>query len=84
MEVLIQEKSQINIQFFAKKKQFKVFITIKSRDVAINFFEQVFRMKELPILDQEDIMHEIGRRDMRAYYVKSEAEYQALAFKKYT
>lgn len=42
---------------------------------AINFFETVFKMKELPILDPNDYEKEVCRRDMRAYYVKSETEY---------
>ena len=41
-------------------------------------------MKELPILDANDYEKEVCRRDMRAYYVKSETEYQELAYKKYT
>ena len=41
-------------------------------------------MKEIPILDQNDFEKEVSTREMRAYYVKSEAEYQALAFTKYT
>ena len=41
-------------------------------------------MKEIPILDSNDFEKEVGKRDMRAYYVKSETEFQALAYKKYT
>jgi len=42
VEVLLHEKAQINIQFFAKKTQFKVFVTIKSCAAAVKFFETVF------------------------------------------
>ena len=41
-------------------------------------------MKEISILDQNDYEKEVSTREMRAYYVKSEAEYQALAYTKYT
>jgi hypothetical protein len=41
-------------------------------------------MKELPILDSGDLTVEIIKREMRVYLVKSEAEYQALAYRKYT
>ena len=61
-----------------------MFVTIQSRKSAIHFFESVFRMKEIPILDSNDFEKEVGKRDMRAYYVKSETEFQALAYKKYT
>ena len=52
--------------------------------MAIHFFESVFKMKEISILDQNDFEKEVSTREMRAYYVKSEAEYQALAYTKYT
>lgn len=41
-------------------------------------------MKEIPILDQNNVTNELFKREMKAYFVKSEAEYQALAFKRYT
>jgi hypothetical protein len=41
-------------------------------------------MKELPILDSSDMTVEMFKREMRVYLVKSEAEYQALAYRKYT
>ena len=41
-------------------------------------------MKELPILQAEDLTKEICRREMRAYLVKSESEFQTLAYQKYT
>ena len=41
-------------------------------------------MKEIPILDQNNLTSELFKREMKAYLVKSEAEYQTFAFKRYT
>ena len=74
--------SKINISFYAKKKQFKVFVTIPDAKTAIQFFETVFTMKSIPIL--EPACEDLCEREMRAYLVKTEGEFQALAMKKYT
>ena len=52
-------KSKINVQFFAKKKQFKVFVTIEERQLAQSFFQTIWHLKELPILDQNDCTSEL-------------------------
>lgn len=66
---------KINIQFFVKKKQFKVFITLSQPKVAIQFFEAVFKLKNLTIIDPTDPEKEVCQREMRAYLVKTEAEF---------
>ena len=40
-------------------------------------------MKELPILDPTNVTIEVCKREMRVYLVKSEFEFQALAYRKY-
>ncbi len=74
--------SKINIAFYAKKKQFKVFVTIAAAKTAIQFFETVFTMKSIIILDPAS--EDLCEREMRAYLVKTEGEFQALAMRKYT
>lgn len=83
VEALITEKSsepKISIQFFGKKKQFKVFIEMTSSTMAKAFFQKCFTMKTLPILAEKtsEIKFE---REMRAYLVKSENEFTRLAKK---
>ena len=83
-----QSKDQKNIgqyditaALYSKKKQYKVFVEIHDRNLAIEFFRPCFRMKTLPILDQKfDVILE---RDMRCYMVKSESEFTRLALLKY-
>ena len=75
MEVWISDKDKVSVQFFTKKLQFKVFVTINDRMNAIKFFEKVFKMKEIPILDSHDLTVELFKREMRVYLVKSEAEF---------
>jgi hypothetical protein len=50
-------------------------VTIGDRMNAIKFFEKVFKMKEIPILDPNDLTVELFKREMRVYLVKSEAEF---------
>lgn len=76
-----KEKHKIHIQFFPKKKQFKIFVEMLDKVASKKFFSSVFQMKQLPILNQN--FEEIYLRDMRAYLVKSEAEYTRLALKRY-
>lgn len=59
-------------------------MTVAQRVDAVRFFERVFRMKELPIMDPLDVTRELFKREMRVYLIKSEQEFQALAYKKYT
>ena len=54
---------------------------IKDPKVAKEFFGVVFKMKRLPILDRD--YEEVCEREMRAYMLKTEAEFQSLAMKKY-
>ena len=55
IEVFLNPKQdKVSVQFFAKKKQFKVFVTIKQKADAVSFFERVFRMKELTIIDMKE------------------------------
>ena len=42
---LNDEKPKTTIQFFAKKKQFKVFVEFSDASKAKQFFETTFRMK---------------------------------------
>jgi hypothetical protein len=59
-------------------------VTINSKAEAKAFFSKVFQQKELPIFSPEEPATELCRREMRAYLVKSESEFQNLAYKKYT
>ena len=68
-------KPKMNVQFFAKKKQFKVFVTIDDCKLAQKFFQAIWSMKELPIPDPSNYTTVLFNREMRAYLVKSEAEF---------
>jgi len=50
-------------------------VTVAQRADAVRFFERVFRMKELPIMDPLDVTRELFKRDMRVYLIKSEQEF---------
>ena len=60
-----------------------MFVTISETSLAQTFFQKIWQMKELPILDQNDCTKVLFQREMRAYLVKSEAEFQTLALKRY-
>ena len=68
-------KPKLNVQFFAKKKQFKVFVTIDDCKLAQTLFQVIWHMKELSILDSSNYTTVLFNREMRAYLVKSEAEF---------
>jgi hypothetical protein len=72
----------VNIQFFSKKRQFKVFLDFADTAVAKKFFTKAFSLKRLSILDEK--LEEVSEREMRVYLVKSEEEFQRLALLKYT
>jgi len=48
----------------------------------MKFFETVFTMKSITIVDP--VSENFFERELRAYLVKTEGEFQALAMKKYT
>lgn len=58
-----------------------MFVEIADKTTAQKFFSDVFTLKELPVLNEN--FDEVYAREMRAYLVKSEAEFQRLALKKY-
>jgi len=72
---------KIQVQFFSKKKQFKVFVEFSDSKLAQQFFAKTFIMKSLVILD--DSFQETFGRDMRVYLVKSEDEFTRLSLAKY-
>ena len=71
----------IQIQFFTKKKQFKVFLEFQNSDTASKFFSKAFGMKKIQVLNEK--FEDAGAREMRVYLVKTEEEFQQLALKKY-
>ena len=72
---------KITMQYFTKKKQFKVFVEFMDPKSASRFFEKTFVMKNLAILDES--FSELFEREMRVYLVKSEVEFNSLAMLKY-
>ena len=72
---------KIQVQFFSKKKQFKVFVEFSDTKSAKQFFVKTFAMKNLPILD--DNFAELFTRDMRVYLVKTEEDFNRLALARY-
>lgn len=77
----LTSKPKVDVQFFSKKKQFKVFVDIYEKAIAKQFFRKVFSSKTLWLLDSKFEQEMI--REMRAYLVKSEEEFQQLAMVKY-
>ena len=72
---------KIQVQYFTKKKQFKVFVEFTETKSAQQFFSKTYVMKNLAILD--DSFKELFQRDMRVYLVKTEEEFTRLALAKY-
>ena len=72
---------KIQVSYFTKKKQFKVFVEFSDTKSAQQFFKRTFVMKSLPILD--DSFKEVFQRDMRIYLVKTEEEFTHFALMKY-
>lgn len=73
---------KLQVQFFTKKRQFKVFLQFNNSKAAGKFFGRAFNMRRLPILDEE--MNDLFEREMRIYLTKTEDEFAQLAFLKYT
>ena len=65
--------AKVQVQFFSKKKQFKVFVEVHDAKQAHHFFAKTFFMKQLAILD--DNFAEVFEREMRVYLVKTEEEF---------
>jgi len=72
---------KISVQYFSKKKQFKVFVELSDCKQAQQFFARTFVMKKLAILD--DCFQEVFEREMRVYLVKTEEEFTSFALAKY-
>ena len=72
----------MQIQFFSKKRQFKVFLEFSDGKMASKFFSRAFAMRRLSLLD--DDMNEMFEREMRIYLLKTEEEFSQLALLKYT
>ena len=72
---------KIQVQYFTKRKQFKVFVEFSETKPAQQFFSKTYVMKNLAILD--DSFKEVFQRDMRVYLVKTEEEFTRFALQKY-
>jgi hypothetical protein len=66
-------KPRVDVQFFHKKKQFKIFIEVYESRVAKEFFQRTFSAKTLTIVDEN--CRKIMIREMRSYLLKTEEEF---------
>lgn len=74
-------KPNIDVQFFTRKIQFKIFISMNDKHAAKEFFAKMFTAKSLPIVGSD--LESTMSRDMRAYFVKTEQEFTNLAMRRY-